>query len=231
MAEPGAAAEEDVAETRDYEFVWFNAWLYDDTDNMWVGLVQELHEAVEQHYGADYAFAQRRAGLLQILAQVFAVLGVVAALVTWFVNEYDFYGDVFATSGLSLLKNAKAIATVIGGVTALVISIGSARSFSRKENLRSAQLAHDAGAKDFRKLGYAKRIKDDIKDLAQVLDDPTKIKTIWHYLLPDWLPLAVRDKFLEFQSKRVRLRDALGGCWRGGCLNTRPKQKKKCRLV
>ena len=51
--------------------------------------IQRMHEAVEEHYGADYAFAQRRAGLLQIVAQIIAVLGVVAALVTWFVNEYD----------------------------------------------------------------------------------------------------------------------------------------------
>ena len=40
---------------------------------MWVGLVQEIHEAVEQHYGPEYAFAERRAGLISTVGKFFSL--------------------------------------------------------------------------------------------------------------------------------------------------------------
>jgi hypothetical protein len=47
----------------DYEFVWFNAWLYSGSDNIWAGLIQRLYDVVEEHYGTSYHFARQRAHL------------------------------------------------------------------------------------------------------------------------------------------------------------------------
>eukprot|EP00964_Phaeocystis_antarctica_P082729 scaffold51947_cov63-Phaeocystis_antarctica.AAC.2 len=38
----------------DYHYVWWNAWLYSGSDNLWAGLIKALHEAIEQRYGAPY---------------------------------------------------------------------------------------------------------------------------------------------------------------------------------
>ena len=38
----------------DYHFIWWNAWLYSGSDNLWAGLIKALHEAVEERYGAPY---------------------------------------------------------------------------------------------------------------------------------------------------------------------------------
>ena len=38
----------------EYHYIWWNAWLYAGSDNLWAGLIQALHEAVEEKYGAPY---------------------------------------------------------------------------------------------------------------------------------------------------------------------------------
>ena len=38
----------------DYHYIWWNAWLYSGSDNLWAGLIKALHEAVEERYGAPY---------------------------------------------------------------------------------------------------------------------------------------------------------------------------------
>ena len=40
--------------SRDYHYIWWNAWLYSGSDNLWAGLIKALHEAVEERYGAPY---------------------------------------------------------------------------------------------------------------------------------------------------------------------------------
>ena len=41
-------------ESYDYHYLWWNAWLYSGSDNLWAGLIKALHEAVEERYGAPY---------------------------------------------------------------------------------------------------------------------------------------------------------------------------------
>ena len=45
--------------SHDYHYIWWNAWLYSGSDNLWAGLIKALHEAVEERYGAPYV---RRCG-------------------------------------------------------------------------------------------------------------------------------------------------------------------------
>jgi hypothetical protein len=184
----------------DIVFVWFNAWLYDDTDNMWVGLVQELYEAAEQHYGEDYAFAKRRAGLYRTVLSVLTVIALLAWLLTWFISQFDL--DSFSMKETStLLKNAKALSTVFGTLIAIAVSFSSAIAFSKQESRRSQQLGRDASGKDFRKLGYAKQIKEEIEELTSVLKNPELIKTMWDLLLPDWIPIPLRKLLLRLLKK------------------------------
>eukprot|EP01042_Synura_sphagnicola_P007386 gene7386-9467_t len=59
--------EDNAADKTDYHFVFFNAWLYCGSDNLWAGLVKALHEAIEQRYGPKYAYAKYRAKLFLII--------------------------------------------------------------------------------------------------------------------------------------------------------------------
>ena len=56
----------------EYEFVWFNAWLYNGTDNVWAALILKLYDAVEKHYGSEYIYAERRALLWAVTLRCFA---------------------------------------------------------------------------------------------------------------------------------------------------------------
>ena len=51
----------------DYEFVWFNAWLYSGSSTLWAGLIMELYKATETHFGNDYANAQIKAKFYRAL--------------------------------------------------------------------------------------------------------------------------------------------------------------------
>ena len=46
--------QKDKPTTIDYHYIWWNAWLYSGSDNLWAGLIKALHEAIEQRYGAPY---------------------------------------------------------------------------------------------------------------------------------------------------------------------------------
>ena len=46
--------DEQVTISYDYHYIWWNAWLYSGSDNLWAGLIKALHEAVEERYGAPY---------------------------------------------------------------------------------------------------------------------------------------------------------------------------------
>jgi hypothetical protein len=260
---PGSPEKKEKREKRDIVFVWFNAWLYDDTDNMvsvvlsvvthfcfdcvsqqpltlslslslslscalsllfvwqtlqWVGLVQKLHEAAEEHFGSDYAFAKRRAELYRTVLLVLIVLSLLVYIVTWVVEELEEHESMdedsylnLKNAGSLLFKNTKAVITAFGTILAVGASFSSASAFSQQKNRRSAQLGHDASAKDFRKLGYAQHIQEEIKQLAGLLNDPETMKTMYDYLLPDWMPL----------------RQWLLHCLKGS--RTRPRQK--CSFV
>ena len=49
----------------EFEFVWFNAWLYNGTDELWAGFMKELYTAVENHYRREctYTYALKKAQL------------------------------------------------------------------------------------------------------------------------------------------------------------------------
>ena len=62
----------------DYEFVWFNAWLYSGNDNLWAGLIRSLYSSVEEHFGSSYVHAKQRA---ELLIGAFKILSAGATLV------------------------------------------------------------------------------------------------------------------------------------------------------
>ena len=75
----------------DYEFVWFNAWLYSGSSTLWAGLIMELYKATENHFGNDYANAQIKAKFYKALLHGIvtgALLGLSIFLATFNV-EYE----------------------------------------------------------------------------------------------------------------------------------------------
>ena len=98
----------EAAEKFDYEFVWFNAWLYSGFSTLWAGLIMELYKATENHFGNDYANAQIKAKFYRaLLAGIVtgALLGLSIFLAT-FQMDYE------------VINFSQVIAPVISGMYA-----------------------------------------------------------------------------------------------------------------
>ena len=97
-----------------HQFVWFNAWLYSGSDNIWAGLVVKLHEAVEMHFGPSYSLTEFRAKLIKYVLELF-LLGLVVAGIVW--------GATFNFSGSPSSAKVKRILVAIASVIVPGVSL------------------------------------------------------------------------------------------------------------
>jgi hypothetical protein len=69
--------------TFEYIYTWFNAWLFSGSDNLWAGLIMNLHQEAENHFGKTnmkvYRFFSTSHGF--IFMALF-VLSLIATLLT-----------------------------------------------------------------------------------------------------------------------------------------------------
>ena len=100
----------------DYEFVWWNAWLYSGSDTLWAGLIKALYDTTERHFGSDFANARAKATFYKVLIEglvALLLLGVSIFLVMdnqLVTSEYDGY------TSMSFGRILAPLATVRGGV-------------------------------------------------------------------------------------------------------------------
>ena len=163
----------------EYEFVWFNAWLYCGSEHLWASLIHVLHKAVESHYGSSYTHAKIRAEFyrtVMIFASSIVIVGIGAV--------WAFWGD-----GV-IVKSVGKSAEWVGGVGAIIIGgIGSVYStysyiISASISSKSTEISAEAVPSYKEKLGYMHGIKEDMFTLGKHLVNPDSMPTFWDYLLP-----------------------------------------------
>lgn len=195
----------------EYEFVWFNAWLYSGSDCLWASLIQSLHLAVERRFGTAYTHAKLRAqfyGTLVLVAVsvVIVSIGVVYTRLSAFesdrlTQQVEFVGGLWA---------------IVGGVMTMVYNTYlyiSTTSISRSDEIHAEAPSY----KD--KLGYMNKIKEELMQIAKQLENPRELPTLWDYIfhpavfefLPrEWLPGSAPTSLLP--SKIVIFIDDLDRC-------------------
>jgi hypothetical protein len=150
----------------EYRIVWFNSWLYSGSDNLWAGLIQELHKELEKYYGTSYVIASRLlspAG--KILLAIYAVVIVVMGVIFW---DRD-------SSFTSI------VAGVVGFVTLLITTATSSTFMLSK----SAELAKRASRPDFKQqIGYMADVKYELERIGAALRQG---KSWYRLFLPGWL--------------------------------------------
>ena len=163
----------------DYEFIWFNAWLYSGSDNLWAGLIQQLHHAVEKHYGRAYTYAARLAQLhLTVLKVLFTLCifgGGIAIIVSLQEEITSFRNQVLAIIG--------AVLTTFVGLGSTFFYIYSFVVDSSKKSSRMAAQAESTKIKT--KLGYMADVKKELLKIGEFLDHPERLPTYWDFMLSD----------------------------------------------
>ena len=175
-------------DTCTYEFVWWNAWLYSGSDNLWAGLIKEPHDVVEKHYGSDFSNAQQKAKFYAMSIQIIAAL-LFLALSVFFGYELSQY-DSSAQVALATF------ASIVGSVGLTAGAILTQLNFPEKD---SDKIVKDLSSADFRKkLGFMADIKDKLVDLGNKLKDPVNLPNVWHYLIPECLGKSFIIKSLTY---------------------------------
>eukprot|EP00928_Gymnodinium_smaydae_P026978 TRINITY_DN21013_c0_g2_i1.p1 TRINITY_DN21013_c0_g2~~TRINITY_DN21013_c0_g2_i1.p1 ORF type:complete len:1031 (+),score=136.20 TRINITY_DN21013_c0_g2_i1:100-3192(+) len=171
----------------EYEFVWFNAWLYNGTSNLWASLILKLYQAVEMHYGPEYAYARRRALLWSLVFRVFLTL--VSLGVGMLFNEFVFHVQ---PSGDEELK--KSTLGYLAAIPPLLATLTSVYQNVRVPISLSSGLLDDANQKNLRdQLGFMDVVRSNLFDIGKLLQEPDTVPTTWDYLLSKkWCPPCVR---------------------------------------
>jgi hypothetical protein len=202
------------SETRklyEYEFVWFNAWLYAGSDCLWASLIQSLHLAVERRFGTAYTHAKLRAQFYGTLVLV-AVSAVIVCIGVVYIRLSAFEGDRLTQQ----VEFVAGLLAIVGGVVASLYKTYlyiSTTSISRSDEIHAEAPSH----KD--KLGYMNKIKEELKQITKQLENPGKLPTLWDYIFHpavfefvprEWLPGSATTSLLP--SKIMIFVDDLDRC-------------------
>eukprot|EP01036_Dinobryon_divergens_P035402 gene35402-45868_t len=158
----------------DYEFVWWNAWLYSGSDVLWAGLIKQLYDFTEKHYGTNYANAAEKAKFLRLL---FWLSGLIISLIVTALNVRS-----------KTIKDVNEVGGIVMGITSLIfagwnqLSVASKPSDSLKESINSP------GFKE--KLGFMAVVQDNFTSIGEILTDPSRVTNVWDELIPVWFPFS-----------------------------------------
>lgn len=162
----------------DYEYIWWNAWLYSASKTLWAGLIKELYVATEKHFGDDYANARLKANFYRALFQGLvteALLGLSIFLATFHV-EYE------------VVKFSQVIAPVISGLACVLTGLSAVLGYLNAAGRASEDVAKEVASPGFKeKLGFMTIIKDKLFELGGQLKNPETVNNVWDFLLPEWL--------------------------------------------
>ena len=165
------------------QFVWWNAWLFCGSDNLWAGLIKALHDAVSDHLGPHYAQAEQRANDIMLAVKLSALfIGMFIALLVFIQPSFlpaflpgviqpsdDEYQYLDSDSGSNMdgafgvderINNVKAVGSaVLGAVATVAAGFAAVRSFFDNRLTSAERIVKEASSPDFRhKLGYMVRV-------------------------------------------------------------------------
>lgn len=164
----------------DYEFIWWNAWLYSGSDNLWAGLIKALYETVEKRYGPVYCNAQKQANVYKIvvlvlIAGLLLIAGIIVASLTSFLTSSNHFITYIISIAGSVLVFASS-----------VFAVGSAVWSAINTPARlSEQIMKDVASDIRSKLGFMASVKEELYRLGAMLSNPSHLPGVWDYLIPN----------------------------------------------
>lgn len=188
-------ADSNEAETPavEYEFIWFNAWLYNGTDNLWAALILKLFEGVEKHYGTQYKFAQRRALLWSLAVKM--ILTSIPLFAAYFAGE-DIRGKLGRR--LELLGISAMCLPAISLLGALYKNWVA--SLSQSSNL--LQQANNSNLRS--QLGFMDVVKSKLFEIGELLLHPLAVPTVWDFFLSRrWLPSSLYNRITAYHRRKA----------------------------
>jgi DNA-binding beta-propeller fold protein YncE len=188
----------------DYQFVWFNAWLFNGTDNLWAALVLKLFEAAEDHYGREYKYAQRKAQLwmLAVAAVWAATVATAIALVVSMPDSLSANSTETDWQTDDASKTAGKAIGAIGGFASLIGFAAGVYRYLTNPNSVSAGLVSDVSNDNLAdRLGFMDKVRQKLAEVAGLLEKPGDVPTVWDFFSPlKWAPDVVQ----EFIKKKFR---------------------------
>ena len=177
---------QEAADKKDFHFLFFNAWLYCGSDNLWAGLVKVLHEAVEKRYGPSYAFAKYGAKLVLIIIAFLVSIGVLIGCVVFYVRINDEFRTLSSTSVI-----VHAVGLILGSLLSVVTGASAVYSYMVTPFSSSKDIEMTCSkAEVSKKLGFMAAVKDELNDIGDTLRDPAShVPNMWTYLCT-WLHLT-----------------------------------------
>lgn len=181
-------------------------------DNLWAGLIKSLYTAVEEHYGSEYAYAQRRAELIWGTIKLAFSFVLMAYVVTFYRDEVDIE-DFEDITSFGKNSSSAEVTSAMGGIFAVFTILQTIFTLVVTPVSESKRIVKEASSTSFRKkLGYMAEIKSNLAQVGEYLDDPETVPTFLNFLLPKYIFTKERLKWINKK-------------WRGG------QKRRKCRLV
>ena len=181
---------DNAADKTNYHFVFFNAWLYCGSDNLWAGLVKALHEAIEQRYGPSYAYAKYRAKLFLIIIALLVSIGFMVGSVAFYVRINDEFQN-FSSSNV-IIHTA---GLIVGSLLSLVSGASAVYNYMVTPLSPSEEIEMTCSkAEVMKKLGFMAAVKEELDDIGDTLSNPAKrVPNMFTYLsswlhVTEWVP-------------------------------------------
>eukprot|EP01042_Synura_sphagnicola_P001726 gene1726-2026_t len=183
---------EETVGDKDFHFLFFNAWLYCGSDNLWAGLVKALHKAVEERYGPSYAFAKYRAMLVLVVFTLIVSVGLMVGCVAFYIRINDEFQNL---SSATLIIHSAGL--ILGSVLSLGTGSYAAYTYLITPLSSSEEIEMTCSKTEVKKkLGFMAAVKQELNDIGDTLRDPAScVPNMWTYLcswlhLTGWVPIS-----------------------------------------
>ena len=165
----------------EYRFLWWNAWLYSGSDNLWAGLITELWGVVEERYGSQFVHAEYEAMVVAVWLKLILAL----ILAAWAAVVIDDDRPMGIDMGEDLYEMASFFTA---GLSAVALVLNAAYQGWTTPFSRSQKIVDDVASGKIRdKLGFMNDIKNELTKIGKMLETSEHhVDCYLHYLLPDW---------------------------------------------
>lgn len=201
------------ADTPQFIFVDFNAWVYSGSDNLWAGLISRIYERVEKALGDDYQKfregrdrAQQRQQLsLRVLLYIIPALAFAGLAALGQIAQL--WNDV--------LSGAMGLSSIIIFTAGLVRELKNVFEFVGQRYTERAQQFRQAAARpDFRsKIGFMSDVKAEIDFVLDLLESRNPHKPVRLVIFIDDLDRCPPHKAVEVLEAIMLLLSDDRGDW------------------
>ncbi len=186
---------------KEYEFVHFNAWLYNGTDNLWAAFILLLHKTLQDRYGSTFIDARKRAEFWRFcLSTLMASLVFVISLILLGNNsDHD-----HAKNRTKIFVNEIVLKSIGFGSGGIVV-LNTLVSVWRQNKIQSVVSNMENSISQLtKKLGFMDEVRTQLFRIGRLLEHPLSVDTAWTHFVPQifwWLPTKTQENIITYFGK------------------------------